>query len=366
MSPTYRKQEQEPASVEITEVASNILRLQLPISMPGLGHVNCYALVDKDGYALVDPGLPGPDSWDALSNRLKDAELPLERLHTVVVTHSHVDHFGGADQLQEETGAEILTHKSWQANLAHSLEDELDIDLDLSEDEIIEAWKDRIRAQGPNAWGTERGMPPDESIREWMVMGSNGGRRFRAPNPTVRVADGQTVQLAGREWFSMHTPGHTTDHLCLWDPEEGVLLTGDHVLPTITPHIAGSTEIDDPLAAFFASLQRVSALEGLTVALPAHGHPFSDVASRADYICHHHGERLDVLREAADDLLDGDVEAYMKVLFRERAWGTMAESETYAHLEHLRVIGEATSHRDEAGLLRYRITPSESPEPRSS
>ncbi|MCY4664500.1 MAG: hypothetical protein OXC00_07540, partial [Acidimicrobiaceae bacterium] len=62
---TYTKQEQEPASPEVTEVASGVLRLQLPISMPGLGHVNCYALTDSDGVALVDPGLPGEESWAA-------------------------------------------------------------------------------------------------------------------------------------------------------------------------------------------------------------------------------------------------------------------------------------------------------------
>ena len=55
-SPTYTKQEQEPASEEVTEVADGVLRMQLPISLPGLGHVNCYALVDGDGVALVDPG----------------------------------------------------------------------------------------------------------------------------------------------------------------------------------------------------------------------------------------------------------------------------------------------------------------------
>lgn len=44
----------------------------------------------------------------------------------------------------------------------------------------------------------------------------------------------------------------------------------------------------------------------------------------------------------------------MKVLFQERSWGPMAESETYAHLEHLRLIGEATV--DERGAqLRYRF-----------
>ena len=65
-SPTYTKQEQEPASEEVTEVADGVLRMQLPISLPGLGHVNCYALVDGNGVALVDPGLPGPESGSAL------------------------------------------------------------------------------------------------------------------------------------------------------------------------------------------------------------------------------------------------------------------------------------------------------------
>ena len=59
LSPRPIRQEQEPASEEITEIAKGIYRLQLPVSMPGLGHVNCYALEDKKGFSLVDPGLPG-------------------------------------------------------------------------------------------------------------------------------------------------------------------------------------------------------------------------------------------------------------------------------------------------------------------
>ena len=53
-SPTYTKQEQEPASEEVTEVADGVLRMQLPISLPGLGHVNCYALVDGDEFVVAE------------------------------------------------------------------------------------------------------------------------------------------------------------------------------------------------------------------------------------------------------------------------------------------------------------------------
>ena len=68
-APKYRKQEQEPAKADITEVAPGVLRLQLPIHLPGLGHVNCYALEDERGFALVDPGMMGPKSWKELQDR---------------------------------------------------------------------------------------------------------------------------------------------------------------------------------------------------------------------------------------------------------------------------------------------------------
>ncbi|RMH77761.1 MAG: MBL fold metallo-hydrolase [Actinomyces sp.] len=355
-TPVHRKQEQEPAGETVTEVAPGILRLQLPIDMPGLGHVNCYVLEDADGVALVDPGLPGEASWRALTARLASAGIPLARVHTAVVTHSHPDHFGGSDQLREETGAEILTHEAFREQFP-ARDDDLDDDLlAASEDELIELWKLRFAEMGPTPWGTRREPPPDEIIRRWIVSGARGHHRFRAPEPTVRVTDGQPVRLAGRDWFAVHTPGHTTDHLCLWDPTEGALLAGDHVLPTITPHIAGATELDDPLAAFFASLERVGSLEGVRTVLPAHGHPFADLAARTAAIRVHHEERLELLRRAAVDLVDAPVEAWMKVLFSPRAWGHMAESETFAHLEHLRVCGEARRRRDNDGLLRFTIT----------
>jgi glyoxylase-like metal-dependent hydrolase (beta-lactamase superfamily II) len=150
----------------------------------------------------------------------------------------------------------------------------------------------------------------------------------------------------------MHTPGHTYDHLCLVDPEFGVVLTGDHVLPTITPHISGTSPHEDPLALFFQSLQRMMDITDVSVALPAHGHPFADLGGRAEHIIEHHEERLDIIRNAQADLPNGTVADFMRVLFHERSWGEMAESETYAHLEHLRQLGEIVCTFDE-GMAHY-------------
>src|SRR3972149_8518832 len=99
-----RRQEQERARAEVTEVAPSGLRMELPTPLPGLGHVNCYALVDSRGVALVDPGLPGPITWRALQDRLRQAGLDVRPVHTGVVTHSHPDHFGCAARLAREAG----------------------------------------------------------------------------------------------------------------------------------------------------------------------------------------------------------------------------------------------------------------------
>lgn len=347
------KQEQEQASTEVTEVAPGVLRTQLPINLPGLGHVNCYVLEDERGIALVDPGLPGEDSWSDLQDRLKRAGHRVEDVHTVVVTHSHFDHFGGATRLREEVGADILTHETFrtawerQELREHEDSDVLDVNTeDAQQAEIERIFSERL------PWGSPRTRPPEAEIQRFKKMGRFNRDWFRTPDPSITVRDSEVVQLAGRDWVAVHTPGHTNDHLCLFDPEHGVVLSGDHVLPTITPHIGGITPEPDPLAKFFDSLLRMTTLDGVKIALPAHGHPFEDLAGRAEDIIEHHEGRLDIIRNATHEIPDGTVTDYMKVLFRERAWGDMAESETYAHLEHLRVLGQLTRH-DIEGVAHY-------------
>ena len=134
-----------------------------------------------------------------------------------------------------------------------------------------------------------------------------------------------------------------------------MLLSGDHVLPSITPHISGLGSVsDDPLADFVGSLDKVARLEGVGTSLPAHGHPFTNLQQRVDAIKAHHEERLAKLAEISHALGEADVETLMKELFSERAWGGMAEAETYAHLEHLRLAGRAESRRQD-GRLRYTV-----------
>jgi len=349
--------------------------MELPISMPGLGHVNCYALIDGDGAAVVDPGLPGPASWRAIKKRLRRADLGVEHVHTVIVTHSHPDHFGGAARFAKESGARIVAHKSFRFG---PMEPEVSVE-DLETEhaaDASEAPRSGSLASGSLASGSlEEGAPPPMTPRQLMQRkgtpwGGEGPRpplktrlKWRAlrmlgrsslfPVVTHPVRAGDRLMLAGREWQVVHTPGHTEDHVCLHDPEAKLFLAGDHVLPTITPHISGLTHYEDPLAAFFDSLDLAASISDIECALPAHGHPFTDLPGRCEAIKQHHFERLEKVRSIGSELGPSTVEAFSQRLFKPRSWGAMADSETYAHLEHLRIAGNAERSEDKEGRYLY-------------
>ena len=352
------RQEAEPATDEIDEVAPGILRMQLPLRMPGLGHVNCYILEDSRGVAIVDPGLPGRRPFTELTARLARAGVPLKRVHTVVVTHSHPDHFGGAGRVRSATGAEIVTHERFRMIWDRNEPPDLDVEdvadeRDSREIAAISADVTRRRPWDPPPWGGE-GHRFTFKRRMRMRAASVAPRLFKTPVPSVRLADTEVIRLAGREWVGLHTPGHTEDHLCLYDPTEGVMLSGDHVLPTITPHIGGFDPQGDPLLDFFESLDKVAAYgPDVSIVLPAHGHPFDDLAGRAKAIQEHHVGRLDLLRTTTAELgRPARVQEFSTHLFSARAQGAMADSETFAHLEHLRRAGEI-ERRDLAHGYEY-------------
>lgn len=343
----------------MTEVGPGVLRLQLPIALPGLKHVNCYAIVDRHGAAVVDPGLPGPASWRTLTRRLRAAGLKPRDVHTVIVTHSHPDHYGNAARLCKVSGAQLVTHRAFRTHFASGHDCHL-IDCD----DPAHAHPDEGQDDLPPPrqmfgiappWGGEVYAPAiKRSLQYRLVRSGTGiaGRMFPTPAPTKRVRHNEVLLLADREWRAVHTPGHTLDHLCLHDPEGGVFISGDHVLPTITPHVPGIGAGPNALASFLLSLVQVGGLPQVTTVLPAHGHPFGDLAGRCKEIVEHHEERLDRLVAAAAGDGPSTVRELSRHLFRPERLGSMADSETYAHLEYLAATSRLV-RQAEVSMVRY-------------
>jgi glyoxylase-like metal-dependent hydrolase (beta-lactamase superfamily II) len=345
-TPRPVKSEQLQATDQITEVAPGILRTQLPANITGLGHVNMYVLEDSRGIAVIDPGMPSKESWLALQERLKQIGVPMKRVHSIIVTHSHPDHYGAANRLRSESGAEIITHRLFRTFYDPTEPPDLDVE------DIPNVMHDPTT---PTPWGgPAMQFPWNRRVR--MKLGKTFPKLLKVPTPTVRLKEADRISLAGREWVALHTPGHTADHLCLFDAETGTLISGDHVLPSITPHISGLTTHGDPLTLFFASLDKVGMYsEQVNMCLPAHGIPFANLGERVQQIKDHHAERLQKLRDVSIEFdKPATVMDFAQHLFSQRAQGPMADSEAFAHLEHLRILGDFEC-REREGYLEYSI-----------
>jgi glyoxylase-like metal-dependent hydrolase (beta-lactamase superfamily II) len=356
MSETYRKSEQAPAEETVTDLGNNVIRMQLPIAMPGLRHVNMYGLLDDRGLAIIDVGVPGPSTWTAVKRRLATAGFKVSDVHTVIVTHSHPDHFGSAGRLANEANAELVTHNNFRTFWSPGEHSCNHGDTDMAHDDSLPEGNPFLE---PNPWdGEVRQMGPAPLHRRLMfrVMRSRVFGNYRLPEPARRVRNGDVLRLAGRDMFAVHTPGHTLDHLCIHDPEAGFVFTGDHVLPHITPYISGVASGTNPLRDYFASLERTAALPDMHQALPAHGVVIDEPATRCKEIIEHHEERFERLRKGSLELgKAASVRELSQFLFHPDKIGQMADGECYAHLEWLRQAGRADMHV-ENNIKLYEVT----------
>jgi len=161
------------------------------------------------------------------------------------------------------------------------------------------------------------------------------------------------------------TPGHSTGHICLFDARNKVLLSGDHVLPHITPSVGLHVRAaSNPLADYLDSLRLVGRLEAELV-LPGHGEPFHGLPERTGELIAHHQRRLDeihgLLEREPERALTGYAIAARMNWSRRRTWDDlsgferrMAVTEALAHIELLHARGEV--HKEYAdGEITYRL-----------
>lgn len=330
MSGTHRRREPAPG----------VYRLVLPLPWPGLDEVNAYLLDDGDRATLVDCGMLLPDDpHDRGWGHLVDALAVLDRVPTdidrLILTHTHIDHYGLAGRLKEESGCEIWIHKDG--------DDELEIlrDPEKIASELRETYADH-------------GIRGDEledltSHEDW--------RRFvHSVVDADRWVNGdETVEIGGRTWRLVHTPGHARSHVCLFAAESSILISGDHLLGSITPHIDFRRSHGDPLGQFLDSLEKVEALHPDLV-LPGHGRPFHDGAERARATLRHHERRLgsvlQVIRRQAcsADTITQEIFGQSLLNFQKR----LALGEALAHIHYLRVRNEIERIEQPDGTRLYR------------
>jgi glyoxylase-like metal-dependent hydrolase (beta-lactamase superfamily II) len=199
-----------------------------PFTFKGTG---TYVVGDGE-VAVIDPGPDLSEHIEALRASLAD-----EQVTHILVTHTHRDHSPAAKALKAATGAPTYGF-------------------------------------GPHAGG-RRGESGVEEGGDWDFT------------PDIVVGDGDAIEGGGWRFEAVHTPGHTSNHLCFALPDSGILFSGDHVMGWSTSVIAPP---DGDMAAYMASLDKLLARHD-AVYWPTHGPAITEPERHVRAFIAHRRER---------------------------------------------------------------------------
>jgi glyoxylase-like metal-dependent hydrolase (beta-lactamase superfamily II) len=245
-------------------VLPGVYRLRLPLPWPGVPHCNAWAVACRGGFVLFDTGMNQPDSLQNFERALAMCGIAIGDIRLIVCTHAHSDHCGQAPVIAELAGCEIWMHPS------HEL-----LDAMVEDPDAVFARRLEVARQS--------GVPA-EPLERYARERKSGETGFAGViEPARELLDGVAVQSDLGEWIVYETPGHSPSHVCLFQPERRLLISGDHLLGRISLYFEYGNS-PDPVGEFLHSLDVVERL-GARLCLAGHGRTFTDVHA------HIHGNR---------------------------------------------------------------------------
>ncbi len=325
-----------PGQGQSIDIAPGVKWMRSPLPLT-LNHINCYLLKDGDGWCIVDTGMNSEaarQQWREVITKQLDG-APITR---VIGTHHHPDHIG----------------------LAGWLCDEWKVPLYMTEREYFYTRTFASARRKEPYWETDqffaRAGMAEHSRKELFSHSDFTHMTSEPPGSYHQVKDRQTLRIGDYDWQAITTRGHCPEHMALYCAELHLLLSGDQVLPKITPNInvSPSAPDDNPLADWFASNRKIIECvpDNVTV-LPSHQLPFTGLHERVRAIVEHHHERLDRLvslceipisaQDLTRQLFARELNAFQNFL---------AVGECLAHLHYLLDTGRLTRSLDN-NIWRY-------------
>lgn len=304
-------------------------------------------LFENHGMTLIDAGATG--SYQHLADGVRAAGYEVRDVERVLITHGHQDHDGAAGQLAQEADAEIWAHDIYASLLQYN-----PWDIQRNPSSPLQREMQRVvqSDKASNAAEAERSAGYADRQRRYVET----RRRFEVAHSV------QAGEVSGDLEF-MHAPGHSPDEICV--TLDGLVFTGDHVLPEITPHpttkarfsadirrsVPQHYHCEDEiygLETYMRSLRLIGGLGDDVAVLPAHrlfskGRFNFETTARAEQILEHHAVRLGrILHRMGSE--PTSLERITRGVFARRKLigGNlyMALSEIVAHIELLEDAGD--------------------------
>lgn len=239
----------------------------VPVPMPSRfpSYTLAYVLEDSGGAVhLIDPGWDLDSNLPVLSQALVGAGHVVEDVASVTVTHLHHDHLGLAHRIRSASGAVVAMHSAEQVALNRLAHDGRPVP-------DLEGWR----------------VPEDVRARLADLAPPLPYPSFVAD---VLLEDGEVLPIPGRLLRTVHTPGHTPGHIAIVDDDNGLVFTGDLLLPQIFPGIGLGGDSFNPIGDYLRSLTRLEELGDLEV-WPGHGYGFAGLGDRCAQTRAHHVKR---------------------------------------------------------------------------
>lgn len=324
------------------QVAPGILWLRMPLPFE-LDHINLYLIEDKasGGYALIDTGI-GTSKTKALWESLfADLGKPLTK---VIVTHLHPDHIG----------------------MAGYLVDKFRVPFYMSHTEYFVARALSAGARGASDWQDDEYLVRCGMSAEYVRNAKENRKTSKGLGDVIhpipvqfeRLQEGDTLCIGEDDWQIIIGRGHSPEHVCLYSEALNILISGDHVLPKISPNIGVySTEPNaNPLKQYLTTLPQFLDLPSNTFVLPSHKQPFHGLHCRVNQLIDHHHQHLDSLRKFCQT--GRTIKDCLPVLFKRTLNPHnmfFAIAESFAHLNYLYFSDECTRTINEYGQYVFTI-----------
>ncbi len=300
----------------IEEIMPDLFRIEIPLPDSPLKYLNSYVVKSDDRSMIVDTGLNRDECLNAMHSGLEELDVDLAKTD-FFITHLHADHFGLVAKLVTKTSKVYFNRQ---------------------DAELIETWE----GFGPMIqYAGTHGFPEEEL---WNALNQHPGHKFASdwiPDLNI-MSDGEIVRVGDFSFQCIETPGHTLGHMCMYESDKKIFISGDHILGDITPNIQCWSDDENPLQYYLKSLDKVADLD-VDLVLPGHRSMIKDMKGRIAELKHHHAVRID---EANRILNDGAMSAFQ--VASKMKWDIDADGwDDFPVAQRWFATGEALSH------LRY-------------
>jgi len=313
----------------IEEILTNLYKIEIPLPGSPLKALNSYVIKGPERSLIIDTGWDRKECMNAMQTGLREVKVDLGK-SDFFITHFHPDHLSLVFNLAAETSKIYFNQP--EANFVG----------------------DRNRWDHLCNYARKSGLAENEIQA---VTDSHPGHKYWPKSQLTFTILKENDEIAIGEYLfrCVETPGHTPGHLCLYEPDKKILVSGDHILNDITPNIQLWSDEWNPLKEYLASLDRVYGL-GIELVLPGHRSIFTSCHERIEALREHHQTRLDevslILEEGAKDA--HQVASQMK-------WDISYDYDSFELFPVLQkwfATGEAIAHLkylEESGMIRRQM-----------